>query len=123
MVVDGAAEPASEKSQPWWATDPEIAAINRAVIEEFVQPQPQPQPQPLTPAPTEPDPVLVDVLSGASARRLGEARDDLHRAKRRYADAIGAARAAGLSWGEIGQVLGVSRQSLHRRFGDVGLLD
>lgn len=25
MAADGAAEPASEKSQPWWATDPEIA--------------------------------------------------------------------------------------------------
>lgn len=119
MAVDGAAEPASEGPQPWWATDPDIAAINQAVIEEFVERPPQPRP----PAPTEPDPVLVDVLSGAITRKLAEARDDLHRAKQRYADAIGAARAAGLSWGEIGQVLGVSRQSLHRRFGDVGLLD
>jgi hypothetical protein len=24
------------------------------------------------------------------------------------------------SWGEIGRVLGVSKQSLHRRFGDLG---
>lgn len=119
MAVNEAADPASEEPQPWWATDPDIAAINQAVMDEFVHVQPQPRP----PAPTEPDPVLVDVLSGAITRKLAEARDDLHRAKQRYADAIGAARAAGLSWGEIGQVLGVSRQSLHRRFGDVGLLD
>ena len=65
---------------------------------------------------TEPDPVLADMLSGASARELGEARDDLASAQTRYEEAIRAARNCGLSWGEIGSVLGVPRQLLHRRF-------
>jgi hypothetical protein len=30
------------------------------------------------------------------------------------------ARVAGCSWAEIGRVLGASKQSLHRRFGDLG---
>ena len=38
-----------------------------------------------------------------------------------YAEAVRAARAAGMSWGEIGRVLGVAKQLLHRRFrNDVG---
>jgi DNA-directed RNA polymerase specialized sigma24 family protein len=65
----------------------------------------------------QPDPVLADLLSGgASIRELSAARDDVARANARYADAVQRARAAGLSWGEIGRILGVSRQQLHRRF-------
>ena len=65
--------------------------------------------------------VVCDLLSGASRRELAAARDDLARVRIRYADAVRAARTVGLSWGEIGRVLGVSKQLLHRRFrNDVG---
>ncbi|WP_319456437.1 MULTISPECIES: hypothetical protein [unclassified Mycobacterium] len=103
-----------EAKEPWWASDPVLAAKRREALEEIEQAQPRP------PLPTGPDPVFVEVASGASRRELAEARDDLDRARLRYADAIRAARVAGYSWGEIGRVLGVPKQSLHRRFGDLG---
>jgi len=62
------------------------------------------------------EPVVQDFFSGAGWRGLAEARDDLSRARIRYAEAVRAARAVGMSWGEIGRVLGVSKQLLHRRF-------
>jgi hypothetical protein len=96
--------------QPWWAKDPELAAIRRAVEEELERARREPI------QPDRPDPVLADVLNGASVRELAAARDDLARARGRYADAVREARAAGLSWGEIGRILGVSKQLLHRRF-------
>lgn len=68
------------------------------------------------PAPVVPDPVVAELSTGACWRELGAARDDLARAKERYHAAVLNARAAGLSWGEIGHVLGVSRQQLHRRY-------
>ncbi|MFL6087132.1 MAG: helix-turn-helix domain-containing protein [Mycobacterium sp.] len=37
-------------------------------------------------------------------------------ARTRYRDAVLAARAAGYSWTEIGRLLGVSRQQVHRQF-------
>jgi hypothetical protein len=115
--TDGSAK---ETSEPWWATDPEIEAIRQQMMDEFGPGSTRPaEPQ----APESPDPVLVEVLSGASTRELSDARDGLHRARRRYAEAVGTARAAGLSWGEIGNVLGVSRQALHRRFGDLDRVD
>ena len=76
--------------------------------------------QPLPAAPTGPDPVYAEVVSGACWRELAAARDDLHRARLRYADAVRKARVAGFSWGELGRVLGVSKQSLHQRFCDLG---
>jgi len=103
-----------EAKQPWWASDPTIAAIRRGVLEEIEQARPQ------LPGPIGPDPVFVDIASGASGRELADARDDLHRARLRYSDAVRAARVAGYSWAEIGRVLGASKQSLHRRFGDLG---
>jgi DNA-directed RNA polymerase specialized sigma24 family protein len=103
-----------EAKEPWWASDPTIAAIRRGVLEEIEQAQP------VLIGPSGPDPVFGDIASGASGRELADARDDLHRARLRYADAVRAARVAGYSWGEIGRVLGVSKQSLHRRFGDLG---
>jgi DNA-directed RNA polymerase specialized sigma24 family protein len=96
--------------KPWWADDPDIAAIQRAAMEEIERWERVPI------EPDKPDPVLEDFLSGASIRELSAARDDLARANARYADAIQKGRAAGLSWGEIGRILGVSRQQLHRRF-------
>ena len=74
-----------EAKEPWWASDPTIAAIRRGVLEEIEQARPQ------LPGPIGPDPVFVDIASGA-----------------------------GYSWAEIGRVLGASKQSPHRRFGDLG---
>jgi len=80
--------------RPWWADDPEIAAIRRRVEEELERASREPI------TPDAPDSVV----------------DDLARARARYDDAVHQARTAGLSWGEIGRVLGVSKQLLHRRF-------
>ena len=96
--------------KPWWAEDPELLAIRRRILDEFncVQREPIESDQP--------DPVVGDMLSGASWRELAHARDDIARARARYAEAVRAARTCGLSWSEIGRVLGVSKQQLHRRF-------
>jgi DNA-directed RNA polymerase specialized sigma24 family protein len=98
------------QEKPWCADDLEIAAIRRGVMEDIERAGREPF------RPDVPDPVLADILRGASVRELSAARDDLARAHARYADAIRKGRAAGLSWGEIGRILGVSRQQLHRRF-------
>jgi DNA-directed RNA polymerase specialized sigma24 family protein len=99
--------------KPWWAGDPELMAIQRRTFEEFERELAARGPA----ADDAPDPVVADFLSsGASLRELAAARDDLARAGARYEDAVRAARAAGLSWGEIGRVLEVPRQLLHRRF-------
>ncbi|MCV7420136.1 hypothetical protein H7K45_06260 [Mycobacterium yunnanensis] len=66
--------------------------------------------------PEDPDPVMVEFLVGRCRAELGVARDVLADAKMRYDAAVLGARAAGYSWGEIGNVLGVSKQQLHRRF-------
>lgn len=94
----------------WWMNDPTIAAIRRDVLEEIANAEARPD------VDDKPDLVLHEVLSGASWRELAAARDDLARARNRYADAVSAARTRGLSWAEIGRVLGVSKQQLHRRF-------
>jgi DNA-directed RNA polymerase specialized sigma24 family protein len=99
-----------EQSRPWWADDPEIAAARRRVEEELELASRLPIRS------DEPDPVVQDFYSGASLQELAAARDDLERARARYADAVRSARTVGLSWGEIGRILGVSKQVLHRRF-------
>lgn len=104
--------------QPWWASDPMIAAARNRAMAEIEGAAPRSFEPDEPDEPDGPDPVLADVLSGASLRELAGARDDLGRAKRRYEEAIRAARLAGNSWGTIGRVLGVPRQVLHRRFGD-----
>ena len=96
--------------RPWWEDDPEIAAIRRSVEEELERASHEPI------TPDEPDPVVHDFWSGASLRELAAARDGLASARTRYEDAVRQARTAGFSWGEIGRVLGVSKQLLHRRF-------
>ncbi|MDT5000368.1 MAG: hypothetical protein QOK12_2473 [Mycobacterium sp.] len=103
-----------EATEPWWVSDPTIAALRRKALEEIGQAQPRP------PVPDGPDPVFVEIASGACGRELADARDDLDRARLRYAEAIRAGRVAGYSWAEIGCLLGVSKQSLHRRFGALG---
>jgi DNA-directed RNA polymerase specialized sigma24 family protein len=95
--------------RPWWMDDPELVALRHRVLEEIENAQSEP-------VEDGPDPIVADLWSGASTRELSGARDDLARARARYADAVRAARAVGLSWGEIGRVLGVPRQVLHRRF-------
>ena len=97
---------------PWWATNPEIAAIRRRAIEELEAVDREPIEF------DKPDAVVDEWFSGACWRELAAARDDLARA--RYEDAVLAARAAGFSWSEIGRTLGVSRQQLHRRFNRLG---
>ncbi len=94
----------------WWMDDPELVAIRRGVLDELERTEKGATED------DKPDPVVDDVLGGASWRELAAARDDLARAQTRYAAAVRAARARGLSWGEIGRVLGVSKQQLHRRF-------
>lgn len=104
-------ETSDEAPEPWWASDPEVAEMRRKALEEIENAPSRP------PVPEGPDPVFVEVASGLCWRELADARDDLHRARLRYEDAVLAGRVAGYSWAEIGRVLGVPKQSLHRRFG------
>ena len=98
--------------KPWWEDHPELEEIRRRTLEEFSR-----RPEDREPIdPDAPDPVVADFLDGASWRELADARDDLARARGRYEQAVRTARSAGLSWAEIGRVLGVSKQLLHRRF-------
>lgn len=99
--------------KPWWAGDPELAEIRRRTFAEFERELDRREPLP----PGAPDVVVADILSGAGVRELADARDDLTRARARYEQAVLAGRAAGLSWSEIGRILGVSKQLLHRRYG------
>lgn len=101
------------RPKPWWEDNAELKEFQRRSLAELLGEGDERQPPPVA---AEPDPVLAEILSGATWRELGEARDDLVRARERYAAAVRSARTAGLSWGEIGRVLGVSRQQLHRRF-------
>ncbi|MCX8561924.1 hypothetical protein OS122_13605 [Mycolicibacterium mucogenicum] len=66
--------------------------------------------------PAPPDPIAADVFGGISRRALAQARDDLASATTQYEQAVRQARANGWTWAEIGRILGVSRQALHRRF-------
>jgi DNA-directed RNA polymerase specialized sigma24 family protein len=111
---------------PWWATDPELAEIRRRTAERFgiVLDAAEPvgsdelvEPDEVEPdEPADPGPVLTEIFDGRCRRELGRARDALEDARERYDAAVLAARDAGFSWGEIGCVLGVSKQQLHRRF-------
>jgi hypothetical protein len=106
-----------EEVVPWWRTvaspggrtTTQLIEIRRRTLDEFDR-----APDQREPVPNAPDPVVVDILSGASVRELAQARDGLERA--RYQHAVRAGRDAGLSWGEIGGVLGVPKQLLHHRF-------
>ena len=96
--------------KPWWLDHPELKAARQRVMDEIERAPDRPGDD------AGPDRVLNDMHSGASVRELREARDDLARAQARYAEAVRSGRDCGLSWGEIGTVLGVPRQLLHRRF-------
>ena len=98
--------------KPWWQDNPEIIAACGDAWRWLESARDRPM------LSDEPDPVVIDFFSGASIRELVAARNDLDRARSRYAEAVRSARVAGLSWGEIGRLLGVAKQSLHRRFRD-----
>ena len=104
--------PAEATGQPWWQNDPQIEAARNEALGWLLSAEERPT------LSEEPDPVVMDLYSGTSSRELVAARDDLDRARARYKEAIRAARTAGWSWGEIGRLLGVPRQLLHRRFRD-----
>ena len=102
--------PAEATSEPWWVRDPTIIAAREEVDRwlESVEQRPVCE--------DDSDAVHNEVMNGSCWRELRGARDDLDRARLRYANAVRAARAVGFSWGEIGRVLGVPRQLVHRRF-------
>ena len=97
-------------NQPWWATDPAIIAA-REEVERWLE-SAQREPLPFDDF----EAIHNEVGSGSCWRELRAANENLDRARVRYANAVRAARAVGFSWGEIGRVLGVPRQLLHRRF-------
>lgn len=62
---------------------------------------------------TDPDPDdPVGQLAGIAERRYQLSRDEEVAVRR--------ARIAGLSWAEIGTLLGVSKQAIHRKYREVG---
>lgn len=107
--------PAEASAQPWWATNPAIIAAREEVDKWIESAEQNPVPDDTS------DAVHHEAISGSRWRELRGAREDLDRARVRYANAVRAARAVGFSWGEIGRLLGVPRQLVHRRFrNDVG---
>ena len=99
--------------EPWWVNDPVIAA-KRAEVKEWLESLEAAEEVPLRDEAM--SAIHREISTNECRRELGEARRDLDRARVRYADAIRAARGVGYSWGEIGQLVGVPRQLLHRRF-------
>ena len=93
--------------RPWWMDDPEIIARTERALAEI-------ESAPELPDVDEPDPVLAEFYSGAASRELSAVRDELAALRARHRNAVLAAREAGLSWTEIGRLLGVSRQQVHR---------
>ena len=105
-----ASAPADATGAPWWATDPAIIAAREAVDDWLEAAERRPMP------PDNSDAIHNEVMNKSCWRELRGAREDLDRARARYANAVRAARAVGFSWGEIGRLLGVPRQLVHRRF-------
>lgn len=103
-----------ETREPWWANDPELKEFFRRSQEQLEREMAAHEPVP----PDDPTEVVADLSIGTRVHALGLARDDLARAQARYERAILAGRQAGLSWAQIGRVLGVSKQRLHSRFRD-----
>lgn len=63
------------------------------------------------------DPETTPAENPADLRRIGLALRALAHEQREVDEAVAAARANGRSWGEIGLVLGVSRQAARERYG------
>lgn len=98
--------------EPWWANDPELKEYFRRSQEQLEREMAAHEPV----APDDPAEAVWDLSIGTRVHALGLARDDLARAQARYERAILAGRRAGLSWAQIGRVLGESKQRLHSRF-------
>ena len=98
--------------EPWWQNNPTIIELRRRALAEIEAAADEPDPSGCQDS----DPVVDEFYSGACMRALANARDKLDRARAEYKAAVLNARAAGLSWGEIGAVLGVSKQRLHSQF-------
>jgi DNA-directed RNA polymerase specialized sigma24 family protein len=99
-------------TRPWWMDDPELIALRERALADLELAVDESEPS----SPDEPDPVIAEIYSGAVSRELSAVRDELAAVRGRYEDAVVAARIAGLSWTEIGRLLGVSRQQVHRQF-------
>lgn len=54
---------------------------------------------------------------GMAAEELERAARDARRAQEALNDAVGTARAAGLSWADVGRAVGITRQSARERWG------
>lgn len=63
------------------------------------------------------DPAATPAENPADLRRIGLALRALADEQREVDDAVAAARDNGRSWGEIGLVLGISRQAARERYG------
>ncbi len=63
------------------------------------------------------DPATTPAEDPADLRRIGLALRELADKQREVYEAVAAARANGRNWGEIGLVLGISRQSARERYG------
>lgn len=63
------------------------------------------------------DPATTPAEDPVDLRRIGVALRGLADEQREVERAVAAARANGRSWGEIGLVLGVSRQAARERYG------
>lgn len=108
----------ADTPEPWWANDPELKEFQRQSWEAFQRELDAHEP--ITPA--SPSPAAWMDARGC-VRELAYVRDHLAQARTRYDEAILTSRAVGLSWGQIGKVLRVSRQYLHRRYGARSLED
>jgi hypothetical protein len=75
-----------EAKEPWWASDPTIAAIRRGVLEEIEQARPQ------LPGPIGPDPVFVDIAHVADTPGPRSAVCSVPRSSRRTAALATSAR-------------------------------
>jgi len=65
----------------------------------------------------DPAEINVQAADASDLRRIGEAAEAIERARDALAEAVASARSHGRSWGQIGMVLGVSRQAARERFG------
>ena len=65
------------------------------------------------------DPAALSVpeADAGDLARIGRAAQGVEQARESLAEAVAEARAGGRSWGQIGMVLGVSKQAARERFG------
>ncbi|QNJ92548.1 hypothetical protein HZU40_31225 [Mycolicibacterium fluoranthenivorans] len=92
-----------------WRDDPTLTDTARQALEALERAA-------QGPPPPDHDPVFQEFCSGAIARKLAMVRDERERILADYDATVFKARQAGMSWGEIGRRLGVSRQQLHRSY-------